>query len=165
MTHRREDRPDADLAPRVAGLGDAIGKSGPDGIDDLLQREPFGDVQLRREPEFGVNDAIVGEVEHRLSRHALKIRARLHDGDGVFKRLEDSWERARRGGLNEPCAERTRVRLGHAPPVRVRKFENRRGAKPAVQVIVKHDLRKRGQLGVGGGHGRVRARGRIIHET
>jgi hypothetical protein len=97
-------------------------------------------VLLRRPALLRVHDAVRGEVEHRLARHAGQVVGRLHDGDGVVEGLQVPAERTGVGRIAEPVGERLGVGSGQGVPGGVRQLEDGLRSQPSVEVVVQDNL-------------------------
>ncbi len=114
--HRGEQGVDGDPAARAAAP-EAL----QHGLDDLVQAEPAGQVQLRGEPDLGVRHAVVGQVLGALGGHPDQRLAGLHDPDGVLERLQVQLQRAAVGDLAHPRGQARRGRPRAAPGSRSRR--------------------------------------------
>ena len=77
----------------------AVGEPGQHRVDDVVERQPFVDVQFRREPDLGVDHVVGGQVLDALVGHPVQRLGRLHHPDRVRERLQVAHQRAavRRG--------------------------------------------------------------------
>ena len=106
-----------------------------------VEREPLADVQLGREADLGVDDAVGGEVLRALGRDPGERPAGLHDADGVREGLEVALEGAGVGRLDEPAAERLGVGRGQRVVAGLGgQLDDRGRAQPAVEVVVQQRL-------------------------
>ena len=77
--------------------------------DDLVEVEaPLG-VQLRGEPDLGVDDSVGRQVLGALGRDAVQRLGRLHHRDRVAERLQVPLQRAAVSGTEEPLGELTGI--------------------------------------------------------
>ena len=127
-----------------------------------VEREPAVDVQLGREADLGVHDAVGGQVLRALGGDPGQRLARLHDADGVREGLEVALQRAGVGRLDEPAAERLGVGRGQLVVAGLRgQLHDRGGAQSAVEVVVQQRLGRAPDdvLGEGGTASGVRVAG------
>ncbi|MNW55969.1 hypothetical protein D3C74_336640 [compost metagenome] len=144
VPHRGHELAHADGAPLGRGEGNALLEPGLDRVHGVLQAQAALHVLLGGPALLGVDDAVRGQVEDGLAGDAREGLGRLHDGDGVVEGLEVAHERARVGRLDEPGAQRVRLGRGQVVPDRGGQLDDRRGAQPAVEVVVEDDLGERG---------------------
>ena len=143
----------------VVGAGEllALDEPVPDGLHDLLQRQPGGQVLLGGVADLGVDHAVLGQVEHALAGHPAQLRLGLHHRDGVVEGLQVALERPAVGRLLEPAPQRLRVLRRQRVPGLGRELEDRLRPQPAVEVVVQQDLGGPGeQLAGDGTFGAVR---------
>ena len=86
--------------PAAAACLLSLPEAGEHGLDDPLEREAAGHVQLGGEAELGVDDTVGGEVERALAGDPGQLLLRLHHGDGVREGLQVALERAGVGGVD-----------------------------------------------------------------
>ena len=91
------------------------------GLDDLVQAQPAGQVQLGGEPDLGVDHAVGGQVLGALGGHPDQRLAGLHDPDGVLERLQVQLQRAASADLAHPRGQLARRRSRAAPRSRSRR--------------------------------------------
>ena len=107
--HRAADRVDGDRPAVGGGVGLAASETARDGVDDRVEREPGGDVQLGREPDLGVDHAVGGEVDRRLVGDPLDRLRPLHHGERVLERGQVLQEVGGLGAGGEPALQRVDV--------------------------------------------------------
>ena len=139
--HRGEQRAHADL---VAGLGRgglAVPEAVEHRLDDLVEGEAAGHVQLGGEPDLGVDHAVGGEVLGALGGHPDDRVAGLHDADRVGEGLEVALQRPGVGRLDEPAAELVGVGRREAVVAGLLgELDDRRRSQAAVEVVVQQHL-------------------------
>ena len=132
--HRDAGRPALRHAVREAGLH---------GVDDLVEREPRGDVLLGRVPDLGVHHAVSGEVlpTHSAARRSA-TQAGLHDRDGVGRTSPAvQHQRAVSRRCREPLARAARPPAARCGRPRRRARRSSPAAAP-VEVVVQQHLRR-----------------------
>ena len=92
-----------------------------------------------------VDDAVGGEVDHRLGGDALDVLGRLHHGERVLERRQVLQQVAGLGAGGEPRLQLVDVRRRQRPADLVGELDDRRRAQPAVEVVVQQRLRGRHQ--------------------
>ena len=98
-------------------------------------------MQLRREADLGVHDAVGRQVLGTLARHPLERIPGLHDRDGVLEALEVALQRPSRRARDEPLGQ-LRAVGGRQPGIadRVGELEHGRRAQATVEVVVQKHL-------------------------
>ncbi len=133
VAHRADDLAERDAMLALRALEPAL-----DALHDLLEVESVFGVENRRVADLGIHDAVAREVFAALVRDTLDRFFRLHDRDRVRETAEVQRERARRRTGMEPSAEFPRVGGGETRVALVAsEIDDRRGAEPAVKVVVK----------------------------
>ena len=120
-----------------------VGETGEHRVDDGVQGQSAVDVQLRCEPDLGVDDVVGDQVLDALVGDPVQRLRGLHDADGVRERLQVAHQRsAVRGGAEE---RRERVGVGggqRVVPVLLGQLQHGRGPQAAVEVVVQQRLRR-----------------------
>ncbi len=138
VPHRCQQRDDADR-PVGAALAEAL----LHGLHHLGQRQVALQVQLGREADLGVDDAVVGQVLRALAGDPHKRVVGLHHPDGVRERRQVARQRPGVRVLLEPPPELLDVGRGQAVVTGLgRQLDDRRRAQPAVEVVVQQHLRR-----------------------
>src|SRR6202035_4329520 len=97
VAHGRQQHADADVTARLADV-DAFDH----GFDDLVGSEAPLEVQLGREPNFGVDDAVGRQVLNAFSRHPAQRVRGLHHGHRVLEGAQVKVEAATGLGPGKP---------------------------------------------------------------
>ena len=142
VPHRRQQAADAHPPPVRRRDRRADAEALQHGLDDVLQREALLDVQLGCEAHLGVDDPVGGEVLRALGRHADQRVGGLEHGDGVAERLQVAHQRPGVRRAEEPRSQLHGV-IGRQRCVTdlVGQLDDGPGPQPAVEVIMKEDLR------------------------
>ena len=127
--------------PAFGGLSLPLAEAGVDRLDDVLERQPGGEVLLGGVAALGVDHAVGGEVEDALAGDPAQALGRLHDREGVVEGLEVAHERPGVGALAEPLAQAVGV-AGRQPgiPDLVGDLDDGLRAQAAVEVVVQQRL-------------------------
>ena len=121
----------------------SAGEAGEHGVEHLGDREPVLDVELGREPDLGVHDAVGGEVLGALGGDALDRVAVLHHADRVGERLEVEHEVVALGAAVEPGRELLDVGRRQLAVVELLgELDDGRRPQAAVEVVVQEHLRR-----------------------
>ena len=116
-------------------------------LDDLLHRQPTGDVLFWGVTRFGIHHPVCGEVEGALLGHPVQTSGRLHDRDGVLESLQIAHERARIRALPEPLVQRGRVRARQVGVADlIADLDDRLRPHATVEVVVQEGLGCRGDI-------------------
>ena len=150
VPHRSQQQSRTD---KVTGLGGGSG-TGRDPVQhslhDLVQRQTAHGVQLRCEPDLGVDDPVGGQILDAFRRHPDQRLPGLHHGCGVHECLQVPFQRPGVRRLGEPARQVGHDRRRQAViTIPVGEIDQRRGPQTAVQMVVQQDLRCGGD-GVGG---------------
>ena len=99
-------------------------------------------MQLRREPDLGVDHPVGGQVRGALGRDSPQRVRGLHDRDRVPERIQVDLEVAAVRAFGQPAGQLLDVVAGQvAVPDLLGQFQDGLRAQAAVQVIVQQDLR------------------------
>src|SRR5580700_3321544 len=140
--HRGEQGVHRDAAALPARVGAALAEALEDRLDHLVQAQPAFGVQLRREPDLGVDHAVGGQVRGALGRDPPQRVRGLHDRDRVPERVQVDLEVAAVRAFGQPAGQLLDVVAGQvAVTDLVGQLEDGLRAQAAVQVIVQQDLR------------------------
>ncbi len=140
VAHGADELADADGSARLLDAAHGLLDAGLHGLDRLVERQPAGEVLLRRPADLAVDDAVVRQVLDELAGDAREVLLRLHGGDGDVEGLQVLHERSRVGAGAEPLAERLGTRGGQLEADLVGDLDDRPGAEAAVEVVVQGDL-------------------------
>ena len=131
---------------QVAMRGAAPGTPASDGVPgvhDFLHGQAAVHVELRGDPQLGVDHAVPGEILHGLAGDAGQRRRGLRDGRGVGERLEVRGQAARVSGLHEPAGDLLGITGGQGIVTRpIGELDESGGTHPAGQMIVEDHLRQ-----------------------
>src|SRR5580692_5775724 len=135
--HRGEQGVHRDPAP-FATLPEALENR----LDHLVQAQPAFGVQLRHEPDLGVDHAVGGQVRGAFGRDPAQRVRGLHDRDRVPERVQVDLEVAAVRAFGQPAGQLLDVVAGQvAVADLVGQLEYGLRAQAAVQMIVQQDLR------------------------
>lgn len=148
-SHRTDDR----VHDNGSSDGCSFRHTGPESflhrLHDGIEGEALMHVQLGSEAHLGVHDAIGRKVECGLTGDPHEVIGALHYGAGVLEGGEVLQQVLRLGTAHEPPVQLARVgrRQTRRPPDLVGQLHNGGGTEPAVEVVVKNDLRHLNRLG------------------
>ena len=143
VAHGRQDQAGRDVMAGLGGRLLALPQALDDGVHDFLHGQAAVHVELRGDPQLGVDHAVPGEILHGLAGDAGQRLRGLRDGRGVGERLEVRGQAARVSGLHEPAGDLLGITGGQGIVTRpIGELDESGGTHPAGQMIVEDHLRQ-----------------------